>query len=83
MKRMLAGILVLAMAFCSIMVIAEGNPQQGMPDNMTPPEGGNFGGSDGSQMPEGMTPPEGMDFGGSDGSPQSSRISRRASSSAI
>ena len=68
MKRVLAGILVLAMVFCSIMVIAEGNPPQGMPDNMTPPEGGNFGGSDGSQMPEGMAPPEDMDFGGSDGS---------------
>ena len=68
MKRMLAGILVLVMVFCSIMVFAEANPPQGMPENMTPPEGGDFGGSDGSQMPEGMTPPEGMDFGGSDGS---------------
>ena len=67
MKRMLAGILVFTMVFCGNMVFAEGNPPQGMPENMTPPEGGDFGGSDGAQMPEGMTPPEGMDFGGSDG----------------
>ena len=68
MKRLLVMLLVLGMVFGSLSVSAEGNPPQGMPEGMTPPGGGDFGGSDGSQMPEGMTPPDGGDFGGSDGS---------------